>query len=228
MPDPYRIERELCELYSQPEYTSLFDHKNRFEIAARHVTPESLAKRTAWSLFKNQAMVDPVSVEELRGSIEFYRTYDGLSSEQGTAMTLGSYWSSRDVVESIWHATSKLSGEARMNLFMDFMRSANFVHPSWNQMIDIACMRVPAGARVVVVRGRGNWKAMRTNRPGAKKPLYPKPAHPFNNPQVETVDDVLYSLGTMPTPGVEQLNVPIFNDMWVSKVPKLSPTWPLA
>jgi hypothetical protein len=228
MPDPHRIERELHEIYSKPEYSSLFDHKNRFEIPARHVTPQSLAKRIARSIFNQQAMVDPVYVEDVRGAIEFYRTYDGLSSEQGTAMTLGGYWCSRAVVEQIWQATAKLSGQERQEFFMDVMRSANFIHPSWNQMSDIACMRVPAGARVAIVRGRGNWKAMRTNRPGAKKPLYPKPPHPFNNPQVESVDDVLYSLGTMPIPGVEQLNVPLYNDMWVSKVPKLSPAWPLA
>ncbi|HEX6503518.1 MAG TPA: hypothetical protein VF011_09725 [Terriglobales bacterium] len=228
MPDAKRIENQLYELLSSPRYGSLLDHRNRFEHPARRVTPQSLAQRTAQSLVANRCLLDPVYVEEIRGEAQFYRGYDGVSSEQGTAMTLGSSWSSRKVVERIWGATPESLGAARKERFMDFMRSANFIHPSWNQMRDIACMRVPAGAWVVVVRGRGNWRAMQTNRPGAAKPLYPKPYHPFNNPQIESIDDVLYSLEMMPTPGEEQYNIPLFNDLWVCKVAQQNPSWPLA
>jgi hypothetical protein len=220
MPDPHRIEGELLELYSRPQYSSLFEHRNRFDTA---VTPQNLARQAAQSLFSNQSLLDPVYVEEVRGGVEFYRAYDGF-----TAKTLGASWSSRNLVERIWQATEKLSGAARQEMFMDFMRSANFIHPAWNQMTEIACMQVPPGARVVVIRGRGNWRAMRTNRPSGPKPAYPKPSDPFKNPQVESVDDVLYSLRTMPIPGVEQYNIPLFSDMWVLKVVKDNPRWPLA
>jgi hypothetical protein len=227
MPDANRIERELLQAYSKPVYSSMFEHRNRFEMTARRTDPQSLAKRAAQSLVSNRLLLNPVSVEELSGEVEFYRAYDGISSEQGTAMTLGASWTGRPVIERIWRAAQK-SGPAPREMFMDFLRSANFIHPSWNKMKYIACMRVPKGARVVVIRGRGNWEAMRTNKPGARPPVYPKPAHPFDNPKVETVDDVLYSLRTIPTPGEEQCNIPLFNDMWVKKIPDISLSWPLA
>ena len=140
-------------------------------------------------------------------------------------MTLGSYWSSSSLVERIWKATAKWVGPEREETFMDFMRAASFIHPASNQMLHIACMRVPTGNCVVVIRGRGNWKALRTNRPGARKS--PKPFHPFENPKVETVDDMIYSLHMMPTPGEEQYYIPLFNDVWVCKVERGS-KWPLA
>jgi hypothetical protein len=227
MPNVQNVEGQLCELYSKPEYGSLFERMNRFGRGPQRVTPQSLSKEAARSLLSSQALLDPVQVEELRGGVVFYRAFDGISSEQGTAMTLGRSWSSSALVERLWKATGKLSGATREQAFMDFMRSANFIHPAWNQMLHIACMRVPSGVPVVVIRGRGNWEAMRTNRPGTRKSPYPKPFHPFQNPPVESVDDVLYSLHMMPTPGEEQYNIPLFNDMWVRKVEK-NPGWPLA
>jgi hypothetical protein len=228
MPDLHRIEGELLGFYSKPQYSSLFYQRNRFEMAAKTITPQALAKTAAETLLRSQSLLDPVYVEELRGSVELYRAFDGISKEQGTAMTLGASWSSRDLVERIWQATAKLSGAGREELFMDLMRSANFIHPAWNQMIHIARMQVPQGNCVVVIRGRGNWKAMQTNRPKARRSPYPpKPFDELKNPQVESVDDVLYSLRMMPIPGEEQYVVPLFNDMWVRKVAK-NLRWPLA
>jgi len=225
MPDPHRIEGELLQLYSKPQYSSRFDHEKRFGSDPRRFTPQSLAKRTAEKLFSDRSLLDPVYVEELRGGVTLYRAYDGISFKQGTAMTLGSYWSSSTLVKRIWDATEKWSGKVREEVFMDFMRSASFIHPAQNQMLHIARMHVPAGNWVVVIRGRGNWKALRTDRPGARKAT--KPLHPFENPEVRSVDDLIYSLHMMPIPGEEQFNIPLFNDNWVDKIER-GPGWPLA
>jgi hypothetical protein len=176
-------------------------------------------------LFSDQSLLNPVYVEELGGGVTLYRAFDGISFKQGTAMTLGSYWSSGKLVQRIWKATEKSSGAVREEAFMDFMRSASFVHPAQNQMLHIARMHVPSGNSVVVIRGRGNWEAMRTNRPGARKST--KPFQPFDNPEVASVDDLIYSLHMMPIPGEEQFNIPLFNDTWVRKVER-GPSWPLA
>lgn len=236
MPDPHRIEGELRQLYSKPQYSALFDHRNRFQLADpkyidNRVTPQSLAKQVARSLFSNRSLLNPVHVEELRGEVDFYRAFDGISSERGTAMTLGVCWSSHSLVQRIWAATEKLPGAKqlakRREMFMDFMRSVNFVHPTWNRMIHISRMHVPSGVPVVLVRGRGDWKAMLTNQ-SIRKSAYPaKPFDEFKNPRIESVDDVIYSLGMMPIPGEEQYIIPLFNDMWVCKI-ELNPKWPLA
>jgi|HubBroStandDraft_1064217.scaffolds.fasta_scaffold253843_1 hypothetical protein len=225
MPDPHRVEGELRQLYSKPQYSSRFEHEKRFGSDPRRFTPQSLAKRTAEKLFSDRSLLDPVYVEELRGGVTFYRAFDGISFKQGTAMTLGSYWSSSNLVKRIWKATEKWSGTVREEAFIDFMRSASFIHPAQNQMLHIACMRIPAGNCVVVIRGRGNWEALRTYRPGARKSA--KPLHPFENPEVESVDDLIYSLRMLPIPGEEQFNIPLFNDAWVSKIER-GPGWPLA
>ena len=52
---------------------------------------------------------------------------------------------------------------------------SHVVLPEWNDMTYVVCMTVPAGASVVVARGRGSWKAMKTPagklRPGANRAL---------------------------------------------------------
>src|SRR5215469_4869104 len=105
MPDPHRIEGELRRLYSKPEYSSRFDHERRFGSDPQRFTPQSLAKKTAEKLFSERALLDPVYVEELKGGVNFYRAFDGISYKQGTAMTVGSYWSNSRLVERIWNAT---------------------------------------------------------------------------------------------------------------------------
>jgi hypothetical protein len=225
MPDPHRIEGELRQLFSKPQYRSRFEYERRFGSDPRRFTPESLAKTTAEKLFSDHSLLDPVYVEELRGGVTFYRAFDGISLRQGTAMTLGSYWSSYNLVHRIWKATERWTGTVRKEAFVDFMRSASFIHPAQNQMLHIASMQVPAGNCVVVIRGRGNWQALRTNRPEARRST--KPFHPFENPEVGSVDDLIYSLHMMPTPGEEQVNIPLFNNGWVRKVER-GPNWPLA
>jgi hypothetical protein len=85
-------------------------------------------------------------------------------------------------------------------------------------MKQIAVMLVPAGASVVVIRGTGNWKAMRTS-PGS--------ARPAGAPGIVNQGDVITHLGMMPVPGTVQCVVPLFNDNWITQVPRLSPNWPL-
>jgi len=100
---------------------------------------------------------------------------------------------------------------------MEFLRTANFVLPEWNDMLQIAYMAVPAGASVVVARGLGSWKAMRTpmTRP-----------RPGGAPSITTAGDVMSVAGMVPIPGTVQCVVPLFNDMWVNQVARLSPNWP--
>jgi len=215
MPDPHRLERELSDLLSRPQYSSLFFHRNQFRNPKESPeTPQTLAaKTTAW-IMQNTPFHDPVTVEEMSGgSLEFYRVYDGISHH--TALTLGRSWFERSVLESVWSAASKFQGKAREEMLMDLLRSANFIHPQWNNMTDIACMQVPSGAWVVVVRGKGSWRAMQS-----------KPGRPLT-PNVKTAGDVIDLHGSMPIPGTYQCVIPLFNDMWVRPVPKLSTKWPL-
>jgi hypothetical protein len=101
---------------------------------------------------------------------------------------------------------------------LEFLRTANFVLPEWNAMLEIAVMSVPAGVSVVVARGKGNWRALRT--PSAK-------ISAGAAGQIGTADDVMLKLGMMPIPGTVQCIAPIFNDNWVTLVSKSSTHWPL-
>jgi hypothetical protein len=217
MPDPHRIKNELLALLSSPHYTSLLHHRNQFRDPKKPPdTPDSLAAATSEWIFRNNPLLNPVEVLELRGYVELYRAHDGRSGRK-TAGTLGGSWVERSVVDSIWKATAMQQGKAREDRFMEFMRTANFVKPEWNSMLFIACMAVPVGNSVVVVRGRGNWKAMRT-------PL--GPPSPGAPPGIRTPDDVMRNLGMMPIPGTTQCVVPLYNDNWVQPVPKGTAKWP--
>jgi hypothetical protein len=218
MPDPHRIRGELQALLSRPQYSSMFYHRNQFRKPGTPAdTPATVAAQTADHIFKANAMVDPVEVVELKGSVELYRTYDG-GVRLHSAGTLGRYWFERSIVEAVWIATQKYPPADQRKTFMDFLRSANFVLPEWNDMLQIAVMAVPAGASVVVVRGRGNWKAMRTS-PGRSRP--------GGAPSISAPGDVIDNLGIMPMPGTVQCVVPLFNDSWITQVPNHSPKWPL-
>jgi hypothetical protein len=214
MPDPHRLERELSELLARPQYANLFARRNQFRNPTHSAdTPKTLAAQTTAWIMSNTPFEGPVTVEERHGGLEFYRVYDGISHQ--TALTLGRCWLERPVVESIWATTARWQGQAHADMFMDFLRSANFIHPQWNKMTDMAVMQVPAGAFVVVIRGKGTWKAMRS-RPGAAL-----------SPNISSTFDVMNLHGSMPIPGTYQCVLPLYNDMWVRNVPKLAPTWPL-
>jgi len=90
---------------------------------------------------------------------------------------------------------------------MQFLRAANFIDPKWNLMKEIACMRIVGGSSVVVIKGRGNWKALLSE-------------------DVRTPADLEAVNQMVALPGTVQCVVPLFNDMWVAKVPRLSPSWP--
>ena len=206
MPDPHRIKRELTELLSRPYYANLFSRRNQFSNRGA-VTPAAFASETADWIMRSSPFHDPVEVLELSGGqLEFYRAYDGISHH--TALTLGRCWLERQVLETIWTATQRWQGQGREKVLMEFLQSANFIHPQWNQMAEIACMQVGAGSKVVVIRGKGNWRAMR------------------GQPGITSADDVISSLGMMPIPGTYQCIVPLYNDMWVRSVPRQSAHWP--
>jgi len=224
MPDPHRIAGELSALLSRSWYSSLFYHRNEFRNPKDPVaTPASIAEETSKLISRNNPFVDPVVVEEQKGrGLEFYRAHDGASDVSGrkgnkihtTSGTLGGFWVERSVLQTIWSATQRWQGKDRDQTFMEMLRAANFIHPQWNHMKEIACMKVPDGLSVVVVRGRGNWKAMQA-RPGSSM-----------TPAVSTPGEVIDRLGMMPIPGVEQCLIPLFNDMWVQPVPR-GASWPL-
>ena len=124
----------------------------------------------------------------------------------------------RSVVETIWKATSKYPAAERPGSFMDFMRTSNFVLPEWNKMLFVVCMTVPAGSNVVVLRGRGDWKAMRTR---AVDPRHQK------GTALHTAADVMKHEKMMPIPGLPQCVVPLLNDLWIQPVNPNSSKWPL-
>jgi hypothetical protein len=45
-------------------------------------------------------------------------------------------------------------------------------------------------------------------------------------PGIASAGDVLSNAGMMPIPGTVQCVVPLFNDMWVNQISRLSPRWP--
>lgn len=224
MPDPHRIAGELLALLSKPCYSSLLYRRNEFRNPKDPAaTPASIAERTGKWIFDSNPFVDPVFVEEhKRPGLEFYRAHDGgsfISSRTATKIyttsgTLGGFWVERSVLETIWSATQRWQGKDREQTFMEMLRAANFIHPQWNHMKEIACMKIPDGLSVVVVRGRGSWKAMQA-RPGSQM-----------TPAVRTPGEAIDRLGMMPTPGVEQCLIPLFNDMWVQPVQR-GARWPL-
>jgi hypothetical protein len=148
--------------------------------------------------------------------LELYRAYDG-GVRKGSAGTLGRSWFERSVAEAIWKATDKYKNDDRQKWYMEFLRTANFVLPEWNDMREIAYMAVPSGTSVVVVRGRGNWRAMRTP---------PGKARPGGAPSIASASDVMAGVGMMPIPGTVQCIVPLFNDMWINQLSRVSPKWP--
>jgi hypothetical protein len=218
MPDPHRIRRELQELLSRPVYSWLFAKANQFSKPRTNpITPQSVADRTADYLWQKNPLLDPVEILELRGPSELYRTHDG-GARRDSAGTLGRSWIERSVLEIIWTGTAKYQGDDRRKRFLEFVRSANFVLPEWNDMTSIVCMTVPSGGSVVAARGRGNWKAMKT---AATKP------RPGGAGSIYTAADVLRE-GMMPTPGLAQSIVPLIDDMWIRPVDPKSNKWPFA
>lgn len=227
MPDQHRIESELKSLLSRPQYASMFLHRNEFRKPGTEAsTPERVAAQIAAHIAKSNSLLDPVEVEELHGPLQFYRAHDGGSRlytpvdgapSRISAGTLGAFWIERQVAESMWQATANHPVHERRNWFMEFMRAANFVLPEWNGMSEIAAMLVPSGATVVVIRGRGSWRAMRTPIGTARSAGH----------SIRSATDVIEHLGIMPIPGTPQYLVPLFNDMWVTQVPRNSLHWPL-
>lgn len=217
MPDPHRIRSELQALLSLPQFSSIFFHRNQFaKPGSLPDTAETIAVQTANYLWEKKPLLDPVEVVVLRGPLELYRAYDG-GVRKGSAGTLGRSWFERSVAETIWQGTAKYSGEDRRKWYMEFLRTANFVLPEWNDMLQIAYMSVPSGASVVVARGRGNWRAMRTP---------PGKTRPGGAPGIVNAPDVMTAAGMMPIPGMVQCIVPLFSDMWVNQISRNSPRWP--
>ncbi|HTW59743.1 MAG TPA: hypothetical protein VMD99_16560 [Terriglobales bacterium] len=220
MPDPHRLKRELSEILSQPHYSALI-HKQT-EARQQKVTPDSIAAAVTDRIMTDCPFEGVVTVEEIKGGkyAEFYRGFDGIGGSKikdaFPAMTLGSFWCDRALIQDIWTSTAQLSAAARKQEFFDGLRSAMFIHPNWNRLTDIACMAVPEGNWLAVVKGKGGWRSMRQ-----------QPGRPLQSPQIRNAGDVIDRLHWMPIPGAHQYYLPLFNDMWVNKVPALHLSWPL-
>lgn len=234
--DRNKLASDLAALLSKPDYKQMLARENEDREMRQQkdqrraslkgisgkpskyqpATPAQLAKEAVDAAFGdvNQPnLLDPISVVELKAAsteISLYRLYDGISHK--TALTLGRWWCTRSLLNQIWQATSDLAGEARRRRTLEFLKSAMFVHPSWNFGTNIAQMKIGGGCSVPAIIGRGSWTAMKSAK---------------NAPAIQTEDDVIDKLGMMPIPGPKQVFLPIFNDMWVRGVPELSSNWPL-
>lgn len=224
---------DLAAILSNPIYKQLLDRGNEYAETMQHnyqlrssvrnkslkpspyktKSPTEFATEAVDSAFGNANkpnLVEPILALELIPSeqpISLYRLYDGISHK--TALTLGRWWCNRRLLKQICYATQEDSGTAREKKILDFMRTAMFVHPTWNFGTDVARMQIPVGGRVPVLVGKGSWQAMSSSK------------------DIQTEDDVMDKLGMMPIPGPKQFFVPLLNDMWVCGVPKLSGNWPL-
>ena len=176
-------------------------------------------------------LLEPIEVGEIvssESSVWLYRAYDGID-----AGTLSSWWSEGDLLRSITSASPCQEENGKLNhaQVLKFMLSSAFVHPYWNEGKDVARMTIPAGSRVPVITGRGDWRTMTGAKPREQNRL-PKnaaaaPKMP-NDLKIDNEEDVHKKLGMAPIPGARQIFVPLFKDMWVTKIPHLSPKWPFA
>ncbi|HEV2137068.1 MAG TPA: hypothetical protein VGR47_22810 [Terracidiphilus sp.] len=218
MPDPHRMTTEFLKPLMRPQYASMIYHRNQFRKPdTKDFTADNIAAEISWKIWKDNSLLDPVEIVELRGPAEFYRAYDG-GRRKGSAGTLGAYWVDRSVVQAIWNAMAKFPRDQQGEKFMEFLRSASFIDQAWNEMREIACMAVPSGSVVVCARGRGHWKVLRT-MPGA---ILPPNLRALVSPL-----DLEQQKGMMALPGVMQYVIPLWNDSWICQVPQLSKTWPL-
>ncbi|MFC5861928.1 hypothetical protein ACFPT7_06455 [Acidicapsa dinghuensis] len=228
MPDPHRIKRELEEILSRPHYSNLFYRRNQFrKPGSSPESPATVATGISAYLAASHALLDPVFVEEWRGPVQLYRVHDGRSGKyqdpinpsksRYTAGTLGACWVERSVVDSMWTAAASTADPRKM--FLEFMRSGNFVLPEWNHMTAICRLAIPAGGFVVVVRGKGNWQAMLTPAGGNR---------PDGKTAISNSGDVMTHLRMMPIPGTPQCVVPLVDDMLVENIPTNSGSYPFA
>jgi hypothetical protein len=185
----------------------------------------------AFGTVKAPKLLDPIEVGEIvsgESSVWLYRAYDGID-----AGTLGSWWSEGDLLRSITEASPCRDENGQLNhpQVLKFMLSSAFVHPYWNEGKDVARMQIPVGSRVPVITGRGDWRTMTDAKPREQNRL-PKnaPAAPnhANDLKIDHEEDVHKKLGMAPIPGARQIFIPLFKDMWVAKIPHLSPKWPFA
>lgn len=218
-----QIERDLhCKL-SLGRYRGIIDDLNAFRTISSDrlahqkpgepYTPASVAGEAAHALALHNMLLNP-KVEELTGYVELYRAHDGgAGTRRGsvnsrTAGTLGGSWVSLDLVANIWRSCKEMSRDERKQYFKDTLRYSTLVREKWNAMTHWVCMQVPAGCSVVVVVGKGNWKAM-----------YPKDGS-------HLAPDLKNELSLMSKEPPPQYFVPAYRSSWVFPIEETSPSWP--
>jgi hypothetical protein len=153
----------------------------------------------------------------LERSVQLYHAYDGrrilFTAYHGgmprlLAGSLGRFWIERQLAESTWQTTTSCSGDRRCGPLRGIAAECQ---------LSTTRMERPARDRRNVLRGRGSWRAMRTPIGTARSAGH----------SIRSATDVIEHLGIMPIPGTPQYLVPLFNDMWVTQVPRNSLHWPL-
>ncbi len=199
---------QLAQILSKPAYSTMLQPKLKYAVEK---------ERTAWHDAKssvdyalgNQAspkLRHPITITELvpdKYPIHLYRAFDGVDK----AMTLGSWWGDRKLVKHSVNACIKSKGSVTPDIVIDNMLKAMYVHPNWNRGKAIARMTIPVGASVPVITALGDWRALRTAAP------------------IPSEQD-LQNLGFQPDSLAKQYFLPLYSDMWISKVPE-GPDWPL-
>jgi hypothetical protein len=216
-----QIRSELLEYLKRDCYQSMFYRLNEFRTpsgdrrahqkADQPYTPASVAREAAHALARFDMLLEP-KVRELSGYAELYRAHDGSNhivagTESLSAGTLGGSWVGRDLIAEIWRSANGMPSEARRPYFIETLRRCSLVLEKWNAGTQMACMQVPDGCRVVVVEGKGNWRA-----------LYPKDGRPLT----AGLKDELKKMARDPT---IQYFVPVYQPSWI--MPVTDPNWPL-
>jgi hypothetical protein len=221
-----RVRIDLEAKLAQPCYKSMLDYYNQNRTrtfdkiwhmkGTEKYTAASLARQTTRDIASKRQLLGG-EVLELNGPVEFYRAHDGGSISPTSAGTLGRCWVDRELVANLAASTASFKGEERILFFMDWLRACSFVLKEWNEMKFLACMRVPDGCRVVVVKGKGDWNALlppECRTVAGRRPTTPVP------------DNVAKQLQHMSIEGTTQYVIPLFNGSWVNRVDESSPSWP--
>jgi hypothetical protein len=131
------------------------------------------------------------------------------------------YDGTHSAAEGDWWFESKLISKAvevarrhtgfdaydRQAYVLKLLRSAMCTHPEWTNFSDVARLDVAHGRRVPAITGRSSPRALK-----------------MHDADIERV------LGQLPMPGEVQYFIPrdFFKAIWVQKVQRNSPNWPLS
>ena len=199
----------LAQIVSKPAYFTDLSSKIQYAVAKERTAWHFAERSVNYALGSTTApkLLAPITIAELTPRdypIHLYRVFDGVDR----AMTLGSWWGDRKLVKQSLQAATGVSNVVDRPLMMRTMLNAMFVHPNWNGGKAIARMTIPVGATTPAIVALGDWRALRASAS-----------------DIDTEADLKAKLGLDAHPGAKQYFLPLYKDMWVSKVPE-GPDWP--